>query len=86
MTETVTDSRGSQVSFLINKICHMETVIEDLKRVVVLLVEGISKLYAHVANRSTPDSSTHAQTVRVNIAPSSQLTALDIVLPSPAPT
>ena len=87
-TETIMNSRGSQVSFLINKICHMETVIEDLKRAVVLLVEGISQpgSYAHVANRSTPDSSTQAQTNPVNIAPSSQLTAPDIVLPSPAPT
>ena len=77
------NSRGSQLSFLINKICRMETVIEDLKRAVILLVEGISQphSYAHVVNRSTSDSDLRPQESDVIAEPSTQRSAPDVVLP-----
>ena len=58
VSDTLIASRGNQVAKLIDKINHMETVIEDLKRAVILLVDGVSqqKSYAQVANRSTPGS------------------------------
>ena len=80
------NSRGSQLSFLINKICRMETVIEDLKRAVILHVEGISQphSYAHVVNRSTSDSDLRPQESDVIAEPSTQRSAPDVVLPSHA--
>ena len=86
LTEMVMNSRGSQLSFLINKICCMETVIEDLKRAVILLVEGISQphSYAHVVNRSTSDSDLRPQESDVIAEPSTQRSAPDVVLPSHA--
>ena len=86
LTEMVMNSRGSQLSFLINKISRMETVIEDLKRAVILLVEGISQphSYAHVVNRSTSDSDLRPQASDVIAEPSTQRSAPDVVLPSHA--
>ena len=64
----------------------METVIEDLKRAVIWLVEGISQRhsYTHVVNRSISDSDLRPQESDVIAEPSTQRSAPDVVLPSHA--
>ena len=36
-------SNGRKLSFMILKVCYLETVIEDLKRSIILLVEQMTK-------------------------------------------
>ena len=78
-------SNGRKLSFMISKVCNLETVIEDLKRSIILLVEQITKpsSFSEVVSRSLNGSESHSHISSLNNTTRSEISSQQVATENP---
>ena len=78
-------SNGRKLSFMISKVCNLETVIEDLKRSIILLVEQMTKpsSFSDVVSRSLHGSESHSRSSYLNNTARSEISSQQVATENP---